>query len=114
MARIRTIKPSFWGSKKVSPESIEARLLAVGLISVQDDAGRFLASVNAIKGYVFPNDDSLPDAKVKRWLAELEKSGFVQLYTVDGIRYGQVDVTEQRISHPQPSSIPPPPDDGLF
>lgn len=111
MPRIRTIKPSFWGSRKIAAVPLEARLLAVGLISFQDDKGRFLASITAIKGYVFPNDDALPDAKVKRWLADLERSGFVTLYEVDGIRYGQVDVTEQRINRPQPSNLPAPPPD---
>lgn len=114
MARIRSLKPSFWGNKKICRCTFEARLLAVGLISMQDDEGRFLASMPAIKGHVYPNDDGLPDAKVRRWLAELSTSGFVALYEVDGIRYGQVDKKEQRISHPQPSAYPPPPDEGLW
>jgi len=114
MARIRSVKPSFWGNKKICTTSFEARLLAVGLISMQDDEGRFLASVSAVKGYVYPNDDALPDAKVRRWMRELERSRFVVLYEVDGIKYGQVDKREQRISHPQASPYPPPPPEGLW
>jgi hypothetical protein len=57
MARIRTIKPSFWGSPTVAKLSRDARLLAVGLISMADDDGRFLCSTAAVNGYVFPNDD---------------------------------------------------------
>ena len=56
MARIRTIKPSFWGSPTIAPLSRDARLLAIGLMSYADDDGRFLAATNALNGYVFPND----------------------------------------------------------
>ena len=87
MARIRTIKPSFWGSPTIAPLTRDARLLAIGLMSYADDDGRFLAATNAINGYVFPNDD-LPPNKVRRWLGECETTGFVHLYTVDGILYG--------------------------
>jgi hypothetical protein len=69
MARIRTIKPSFWGSRPVARLSRDARLLAIGLISFADDDGRFLASTATINGYVFPNDD-LPNAKVRKWIDE--------------------------------------------
>ena len=41
--RIRTIKPSFWGSPTIAPLSRDARLVAIGLMSYADDDGRFLA-----------------------------------------------------------------------
>lgn len=87
MARIRTIKPSFWGSPTIAPLSRDARLLAIGLMSFADDDGRFLAALNAINGYVFPNDD-LPPVRVKRWLSECEGTGFVHLYSVEGVAFG--------------------------
>lgn len=87
MARIRTIKPSFWTSSTTARLSREARLLAVGLISMADDDGRFLASANAINGYVFPNDD-LPPTKVKRWFKELVDSGMIHEYQRNGVSYG--------------------------
>src|SRR5574337_880037 len=74
MARIRTIKPTFWGSRPVATLSRDARLLAIGLISFADDDGRFLAAPAAINGYVFPNDD-LPTTKVRKWLEECTRSG---------------------------------------
>jgi hypothetical protein len=109
MARIRTIKPSFWGDADVCRLSIEARLLMVGLISMADDQGRFLGSTNAISGYVFPNDD-IPPTKVRKWLTELEHSKRVHFYSIDGIAYGCFLnwSKHQRISHPQPSPLPPP------
>lgn len=109
MARIRTIKPSFWGSDSIAEVSLEARLLAVGLVSMADDEGRFLASVNAISGYLFPHDE-IPQAKLRRWLKELETVGFLQLYEVKKRHYGVVPkfTEHQRISHPQKSSLPTP------
>lgn len=109
MARIRTIKPSIWGDEKVARLSRDARLLYVGLISMADDDGRFLASPGAISGYVFPNDD-LPPSKITRWLAEIVAVGLVAAYECDGIRYGaHLNYRKhQRISHPQPSPLPSP------
>jgi DNA replication protein DnaT len=109
VARIRTVKPSFWGDGAVSQVTREARLLMIGLISMADDEGRFLGSVSAISGFVFPNDE-LPQARVKKWLAELEKAGLIHLYSIDGIRYGAFLGwhKHQKISHPQASPLPPP------
>lgn len=114
MARIRTIKPSFWSSRTAALVSRDARLLAVGLISMADDSGRFLASHAAITGYVFPNDDDVTNPRLKKWLKELESAGFVVLYESDRIKYGCVNYKHQRISHPTPSTYPDPPLEGLF
>lgn len=114
MARIRTLKPSFWSSRTAAVVSRDARLLAIGLISMADDDGRFLASHAAITGYVYPHDDDVTASKLRRWLAELERAGFLVLYDVDRIRYGAVNFQHQRISHPTPSTYPDPPQEGLF
>lgn len=110
MARIRSIKPSLWGDEKVARLSRDARLLFVGLISSADDHGRFLASPQVINGYVFPHDD-LPPAKIRKWLDEIAATGLIVLYQPNGLQYGALPHwgDHQRISHPQPSTIPPPP-----
>ena len=113
MARIRSIKPSFWGDEDVAGLSRDARLVLLGLVSLQDDDGRFLASPAAVAGYVFPHDDLAP-AKVKQWLSEIERTcRNVTFYEVGGRRYGSLRQVRkhQRISHPQPSPLPPPPDE---
>lgn len=109
MARIRTIKPSFWSSSTTARLSREARLLAVGLISMADDDGRFLGSTNAISGYVFPNDD-LPPAKVRRWFAELVDGGMVHEYRADSVAYGCFPEwhKHQVINRYTPSNFPAP------
>jgi hypothetical protein len=107
--RIRSIKPSFWSDDAVADLSRDARLLLIGLISFADDDGRFLASISAIAGYVFPHDD-MPAAKIKRWLDEIAAVGIVVLYTVKDRDYGYFPHyrDHQRISKPQPSPLPHP------
>src|SRR4051812_34796651 len=111
MARIRTIKPSFWTDDKVAGLTRDQRLLAVGLISFADDDGRFVGAVSAISGYVFPHDD-LPSTTVRRWRDAVVKAGLIQMYTVDGRDYGWFPNwhKHQVINRPQQSTIPPPPD----
>lgn len=109
MARIRTVKPSFWSDPGVSALRRDARLMLVGLISSADDEGRFIASATAIGGYVFPHDD-LPAKTVRQWRDEIAKTGVIVLYSVDGLEYGWFPnwKKHQRISKPQPSIIPGP------
>lgn len=110
MARIRTIKPQFWGDVEVVDLSIPARYLALGLISMADDDGRFLASVNAISGYIFPHDAVNPK-QISRWLDEIQSVGFAQFYRVGRADYGCLPNfrKHQRISHPRESPLPEPP-----
>lgn len=110
MARIRTIKPEFWGSSKTAKVSRDARLLFLGLLNQADDEGRALASPRSIGGSLFPHDEDFSDEDVRSCLAELEAARFVQTYAVDGVKYLQVvGFTEhQKISHPSPSRLPPP------
>ena len=109
--RIRTIKPEFWGSSDTSRLSRDARLLVVGLISMADDDGRFLASPNAIIGHVYPNDDNVSPAQVRKWLTEAsERCEPVHLYESDGVRYGVLPNwhKHQRINRYKASTLPAP------
>jgi len=110
MARIRTIKPSFWGDEAVADLTRDARLLLIGLISSADDEGRFLASLSAISGYVFPHDDIAP-TKLRRWLDEIERAGIVRFYSVSRREYGAFPNWDkhQVINRPQRSNLPEPP-----
>lgn len=113
MARIRTIKPSFW--EDVAPLSHEARLLAIGLISLADDEGRFVATHTSITGYVYPHEE-IPPAKLSRWMAEVIGHGMVERYERGGRQYGWLPKfrKHQRINRPQPSALPAPPERDLF
>lgn len=115
MARIRTIKPGFWGHSKTARVSRDARLLFLGLLNEADDEGRLLASAKTINGNVFPNDDDVSVHDVDLWMKELASVGFVQLYEVEGVKYCLVRGfgTHQKISHASESRLPAPPaDDG--
>lgn len=54
MARIRTIKPEFWGDEKLAPLSPLTRLVFLGLISMADDRGRLTDNVKRIDAFIFP------------------------------------------------------------
>jgi hypothetical protein len=116
MPRIRTIKPSLWGDEKIAELSRDARLLFIGLVSLADDDGRFIASHQAITGYVFPNDTDITPRKLTNWLSEIQQQGMVVLYNGGRVHCGAIPNyrRHQRISHPQASTLPPPPDDALF
>lgn len=111
MARIRTIKPSFWADEAVTSLSRDARLLLVGLISSADDQGRFVATHATITGYVFPYD-GIKEPKLAQWLREIEATGIAQFYKVGHREYGCFPKWKkhQRISKPAPSPLPAPPE----
>lgn len=115
MARIRTIKPSFWGDDKVCRLSWDARLLLIGIISSADDEGRFIATPQAVLGYVFPHELVTPK-RFQSLLAEITDTKIVQLYEDRGRHYGFLPNwrKHQKISKPQPSAIPAPPQEGLW
>lgn len=115
MARIRTIKPDFWGDAKTARCSRDARLLFLGLLNESDDAGRQLGSARKVGGSVFPNDDDVSPKMVDRWLGELERERFIVRYVIENVQYiAIVGFTKhQKISHPTPSRLPAPSDNVL-
>ena len=54
MARIRTVKPEFWGDEKLAPLSPVTRLVFLGLISMADDRGRLTDNQKRIDAFIFP------------------------------------------------------------
>lgn len=84
MARIRTVKPSYFSDAKVCRLSIEAQLLFVGIWCFADSAGLLWDDPDQIQMDVFP---SRPHVKVGALLDELLLSGMlVQLETTAGRR----------------------------
>jgi hypothetical protein len=79
MARIRTIKPEFWGDEKLAPLCPLTRLTFLGLISQADDAGRLLDSEKRIDGLLFP----MTGDSCAKSLVELSLSGRIQRGTTD-------------------------------
>lgn len=109
MARIRTIKPSFFQSDDVSALPLRARLTWIGLWTQCDDAGRTKDHARLIKAAIWPLDNvSLAD--VEEDLSTLAAHGRIVRYEVDGQRYLEVTnwSEHQRIDRPTPSKIPAP------
>lgn len=114
MARIRTIKPSFFRSEDVSVLPLRARLTWIGLWTHCDDAGRAKDNVRLIKGDIWPLDDvSLRD--IEDDLETLAAHGRIVRYEVDGKRYLEITnwSDHQSIQKPSPSKIPAAPTTGV-
>lgn len=107
MARIRTIKPEFWGDEKLAPLSPLDRLVFLGLISMADDAGRIIDNVKSIDGFLFPHtEDSSRDS-----LDTLATSGRIARYSAaSGQRIIQVSHWQrhQKVDKPSKHVLPEP------
>src|SRR5215212_2057637 len=110
--RIRSIKPEMPQDERIAKLSIPAELLFVRLISMADDEGRFRAAVNGIIGFAFPDREDVTQAKVRRWLRDIEAQELVLVYEHDGARFGVVRNfrKHQQINKATPSRLPQPPD----
>ncbi len=108
MARIRTVKPEFWGDPKTARCCDSARLLFIGLLNFSDDEGYQLGSERRILGEVFPNDPAKSTGDIHSWLDELEAAGLVHRYVVDQVPYLRIHgfTQHQKVQHPSPSRLP--------
>lgn len=110
MARIRTIKPSFFTSPDIAHLPYTARLTFIGLWTYVDDAGRGQDDARLIKGALWPLDDKHTVRKVEDDLRVLAEGGQIVRYEADGRRWLAVVVWEhQRINRPSKITTPPPP-----
>jgi hypothetical protein len=108
MARIRTIKPEFWGDEKMAALDPLTRLVFLGLISLADDRGRLLDNLKFLDGQLFPvSDESC--AKPLDTLAALLR---IQRYTSESgqsliqiVNWGR----HQKVDKPSKYSLPAPP-----
>lgn len=89
MARIRTIKPTFWTDEDMAEVSEAACLLAIGLLNYADDEGYFNANPKLIKAAVFPLRD--PSGSIPVLLQELSNCGYIRLFSAqNGKRFGLI------------------------
>lgn len=112
MARIRTIKPSFWTDEKITDLPPLVRLTFLGLISaMSDDAGRCKGDLRLLKAAIWPLDDDISTATLEEHVEQLERARFIAGYVVDGKRYFQIInfLKHQRIDKPKPSELAAPP-----
>ena len=106
--RIRTIKPQFWQDEELAEISVEACLLAVGLLNFADDDGYFRFIPKLIESTVFPLREL--SLSIHGMLTELSDIGFISVHDgSDGKKYGRVNsfLKHQRVNRPSPSEIAP-------
>lgn len=107
MARIRSIKPEFFGSLDVAVLSLEARLTFIGLWTHVDDDGRCIDDARLLKAAIWPLDRDVTEDDVDRVVAELAKRGRVVRYRVDDRQYLQVQGWHhQKIDRKKDSKLP--------
>lgn len=109
MARIRSIKPTFWTDEKLAELAREARLTFIGLISAMaDDYGRLRGSPRLVRGSVYPMDDDITARDVEAHLAQLEGAGVIRRYAVNGEQYIEIVnwAKHQKIDRPSDSLLP--------
>src|SRR5689334_7471693 len=114
MARIRSLKPTFWTDEKIGLLPRDVRLTFIGLISAMaDDEGRMRGNPRIVRGAVYPFDDDMSPAVVEEHLAAIAGSGRIIRYSVNGDDFIAIRHwwTHQKIDKPQPSLLPPPPAD---
>lgn len=83
MARARNIKPSFFQNEELGELDPLARLFFVGLWTISDYRGCVEFRPKRLKVQLLPYDNCDTEALANN----LEKSGFVQFYSVAGQRY---------------------------
>src|SRR5471030_1433545 len=110
MARIRTIQPDFPRSPSMGRISREARLLFVLLWTIVDDEGRCHAAPDDLAQVLYPADFDA-HMYLLDWLDQLENENCIERYEVDDVDYLRIVrwKRHQRIYHPTPSYLPPPP-----
>jgi hypothetical protein len=86
MPRARTIKPGFFENDELAQLPPLARILYAGLWCWADRNGRLEYRPMKIKGWVLRFDT----CDIVGLLAQLEESGFIEIYSAEGGRYIQI------------------------
>lgn len=110
MARIRSIKPTFFSSLTVADLTPEERLTFIGLWCFSDDEGRSEYDPRLLKAFAWPLADKMTAIVVEKHVAKLAEMGLVERYESAGRSYLQVVgwKEHQSISHPRKSTYPAP------
>lgn len=112
MARIRTIKPTFWADEKIATLPRPIRLTFLGIISaMSDDYGRCRANARLVCAAVYPLDEDVTTAEICVHLDMLAETGLIGLYEVAGEKYLYIInwSKHQKINRPSDSQLPAPP-----
>lgn len=106
MARIRTIKPSFWDKDECANVSPSALLMYIGMKNFADDHGVIPGNPKLIKSKVFPQRDDIRIDQVNKWITELLENSFLEQLIYEDKLYYVLDFSDEKIDKPQPSILP--------
>ena len=108
MARIRTIKPSFFTDQEIGDLGFAARLFFVGLWCHADKAGRLEDKPRQLEVQILPYDLKKKEIDGERLISELCPK-FIMRYEIEGKKYLQIRSWEkhQRPSPQEQESIIP-------
>ncbi len=108
MARIRSIKPTFWRDQKIGKMKRDIRLMYIGLWNLADDEGVINADASLIKSELFPYDDDLRVNTVQDWIDHLIEARRIVPFEFNGEGYYIIRTFKdhQNINRPQGSKIP--------
>lgn len=112
--RIRSTKPEFWKSRRITSVSWDARLVLKGLESYVDDNGVGIDDIELIVTDVFPRDMFANPretvARVSEAISELHQAGLVHRYEVESDHLLYISFWEevQRIDKPGKGRNPRP------
>lgn len=112
MARIRSVKPTFWTDEKIGMLARDVRLTFLGLISAMaDDHGRLPGVARLVRGAVYPFDEDISTVEVERHLTDLADRHLITRYQVNGAQYIHIRnwLRHQKVEKPSKSLIPEPP-----
>ncbi len=105
----RIIREGILTSERVNSLSERAELFYRRLMSVVDDYGRFSANLTLLRASCYPLKlDCVKEDSIKKHLAEAEGAGLIDLYTVAGKAYLEIQDFGQRIQ--SKSKFPEPPE----
>lgn len=109
MARIRTLKPEFWGDEKLASMPALTRLVFLGLVSQADDAGRLVDNIKTLDGLLFPETEDTCRTALGE-LADAER--ILRYQSESGQRLIQIVNwhKHQKVDHPSKHVLPAPPE----
>lgn len=115
MARKRMIDPGIWSSEDFSKLTSFSKLVFIGLFSLADDEGRGKANPSYLKSMLFPYEEGIRSADIKKTLQEIASTMSVIFYTHDEKEYYALKSWGrfQTINRPSPSDIPAPASDSV-
>ena len=91
--------------------SRDERLMFAGMISLQDDEQRLMATPRYLRALVYPHDPGVSESRVEKWRDYVcIRNPNVVLYEVGGIEYLWLARADkyQKPDHPTASKCPPP------